>query len=231
MLLDGGPEVSVIYFRAGYTPRDYATEREWASRQKMEEAWRCVKCPSLAYQLAGSKIVQQRLCEEGQVERFLDKEEDCQKVRSTFTEMHSLSREARSSFSLEVGDAMFRAMDRPEDWVMKPQREGGGNNLYGSAIRNKLRNGVEGDELGSLVLMSRIHPKPQVAILVSKETPTLANTVSELGIYGTFLTVSDNTSVPVINGHAGHLLRTKKVGVDEGGVATGYAVLSSPVLV
>ena len=30
--------------------------------------------------------------------------------------------------------------------------------------------------------------------------------------------------------HAGHLVRTKAQGVDEGGVAAGYAVISSPFL-
>ena len=30
--------------------------------------------------------------------------------------------------------------------------------------------------------------------------------------------------------HAGHLVRTKAQGVDEGGVAAGYAVISSPYL-
>jgi glutathione synthase len=33
-----------------------------------------------------------------------------------------------------------------------------------------------------------------------------------------------------MNEHAGQLLRTKLEGVDEGGVATGFAVLSSPCL-
>ena len=33
------------------------------------------------------------------------------------------------------------------------------------------------------------------------------------------------------NKQQGYLLRTKKLGVDEGGVATGYSVLDSPFLV
>lgn len=232
-----GVEVSVVYFRAGYTPRDYEGEVEWEGRKKLEEAWRCVKCPSLAYQLAGCKIVQQRLCEEGQVERFMH-EEEALSLRACFTEMYSLSRRGSLCFSLEVGDAVFRAMNQPEAWVIKPQREGGGNNYFNEAVRDKLRNGV--NELDSLILMSRITPMPQPAILVNRERPLYVNTVSELGIYGTFLTTSDVEIGPSmnkagkgavrINGHAGHLLRTKKVGVDEGGVATGYSVLSSPLL-
>lgn len=35
----------------------------------------------------------------------------------------------------------------------------------------------------------------------------------------------------MVNKQGGYLLRTKKVGTDEGGVATGYSVLDSPFLV
>lgn len=38
-------------------------------------------------------------------------------------------------------------------------------------------------------------------------------------------------SSAILNKAAGHLLRTKTASSDEGGVATGYAVLDSPYLV
>lgn len=49
----------------------------------------------------------------------------------------------------------------------------------------------------------------------------------ELGIYGVIL--SDGRRV-LLNKGAGHLLRVKLDGVNEGGVCAGYAVLSSPLL-
>jgi glutathione synthase len=49
----------------------------------------------------------------------------------------------------------------------------------------------------------------------------------ELGVYGVIL--SDGKRV-LANRSAGHLLRVKLEGVDEGGVCAGFAVLSSPVL-
>ena len=52
--------------------------------------------------------------------------------------------------------------------------------------------------------------------------------LSELGIYGAYL--GDGKS-EYFNENAGHLLRTKVNGTDEGGVASGYAVLDSPYLV
>ena len=41
----------------------------------------------------------------------------------------------------------------------------------------------------------------------------------------------DRDASPLINAVAGHLLRTKVEGVAEGGVAAGFAVLDSPLLV
>jgi len=53
--------------------------------------------------------------------------------------------------------------------------------------------------------------------------------ISELGIYGVFL--GDGASLPLLNNCAGYLLRTKQDGVDEGGVATGFSVLNSIILI
>lgn len=49
----------------------------------------------------------------------------------------------------------------------------------------------------------------------------------ELGMYGVFV----GNGSKQLNEPAGHLLRSKFLGVDEGGVASGFACLSSPLLV
>ena len=41
---------------------------------------------------------------------------------------------------------------------------------------------------------------------------------------------SDGTNV-LLNRHVGHLVRTKRLGVDEGGVASGYSMLDTPRLI
>jgi hypothetical protein len=60
----------VAYFRAGYTPSDYPSESEWQARALIERSI-AVKCPTIAYQLAGTKKMQQQLAQPGEVERFL----------------------------------------------------------------------------------------------------------------------------------------------------------------
>lgn len=63
---ESGSEVAVVYFRAGYAPRDYFGRAEWDARLKLERST-AIKCPSIAYHLAGTKKVQQVLAQEGQV--------------------------------------------------------------------------------------------------------------------------------------------------------------------
>lgn len=62
----GSNEVAVVYFRAGYSPKDYHGQAEWNARLKLERST-AIKSPSIAYHLAGTKKVQQVLAEEGQV--------------------------------------------------------------------------------------------------------------------------------------------------------------------
>ena len=55
----------------------------------------------------------------------------------------------------------------------------------------------------------------------------MGEVLSEMGIYSTYL--SNGTEI-LLDSPVGHLLRTKIDGVDEGGVASGFAVLDSPRL-
>ena len=75
--------------------------------------------------------------------------------------------------------------------------------------------------------MQRILPKRAPAVLVRDGHLTVGQAVSELGVYSTLLTGRGGKILR--NAAAGHLVRTKLDGVDEGGVAAGFAVLSSPL--
>jgi hypothetical protein len=57
-----------------------------------------------------------------------------------------------------------KAMSDPELFVLKPQREGGGNNLYGTDVLAALQRG--GEILKGYILMDRIFPPSQKASLV-----------------------------------------------------------------
>jgi glutathione synthase len=90
--------------------------------------------------------------------------------------------------------------------------------------------------------MERLFPPQQNAILLrGGNVEGMGPTISELGCFGTILVAGQDaetatatgaaaTSTVIHNEYAGFLLRTKFSNVDEGGVASGFATLSSPYL-
>jgi hypothetical protein len=88
LLRVGGETVGLVYFRAGYTPRDYPGEKEWGGYRHLELS-QAIKCPSIGHHLAGTKKIQQRLSQKGQVERFLA-EKDAKFLRTFFADQYSL---------------------------------------------------------------------------------------------------------------------------------------------
>ncbi|KAI8475146.1 MAG: glutathione synthetase [Monoraphidium minutum] len=215
----GGQRVGLVYFRAGYTPNDYPSETEWAARLLIETS-AAAKCPTAAYQLAGSKKVQQQLAAAGEVERFVGAEGGAA-LRRLFAGLWSLDDPSAPETTAVVADAI----SNPERYVLKPQREGGGNNLYGEELVARLKEGGAG--LGAFILMQRILPSPQRSVMARQGAWSEEETLSELGIYGTFLRKGREV---LLNENAGHLVRTKASSSNEGGVAAGFAVLDSPLL-
>ncbi|KAK4802457.1 hypothetical protein SAY86_000660 [Trapa natans] len=214
-LLVGGQEISVIYFRAGYTPNDYPSESEWRARLLMEQSL-AIKCPSISYHLTGTKKIQQELSKAGVLERFLDEKEDIEKVRKCFAGL----------WSLDDQEIVLKAIGNPKLFVMKPQREGGGNNIYNEEVKeNLLRIQKEGtQEDAAYILMQRIFPNISPTLLVRDGICQKDHAISELGIYGAYLR---NKERVIINEQSGYLMRTKVSSSNEGGVAAGFAVLDS----
>lgn len=62
----------------------------WQARLMIERS-RAIKCPTVAYQLAGTKRVQQALYEQATVEKYIQDEEICKRIRSVFVEQHSFN--------------------------------------------------------------------------------------------------------------------------------------------
>ncbi|KAK0528162.1 Glutathione synthetase [Tilletia horrida] len=282
-----GTEISVVYFRAGYGPGDYPEGgHAWDIRLLLERS-AAIKCPTIALQLAGAKKVQQVLAEPGVLESFLLQREpssatdlsefaeldeettssqitytqrDVDLLRSTFSGLWPL--DSRSELGLE---GLRLAQAEAERFVLKPQREGGGNNVYRQDIPPFLSKLDKGGEEG-YILMELIKPPRGVGNYLMRagagnaEGPKLAgDVVSELGIYSTALfgqrqsgpdpSTGTSTSTSLASsssaasransgglmllheGYGGYLLRTKGRESDEGGVAVGYSVIDSVVLV
>ncbi len=246
-------EIAVAYFRAGYAPTDYpsgsntndGTGVEWLARERLERG-AATKCPCLGYHLAGTKKVQQELARPGVVEHFFPENDGdnvaaARLIRTAFAGLYSLGADANEDDMKAVKEVLLH--DGEGRYVLKPQREGGGYNFYGKQLADKLRNNCtitqDFDEdavafqlspaLSEFILMERLFPPQQRAILLRNgRVEGIGLTISELGCFGTIV-VSGEGDV-VHNEYAGFLLRTKFSGVDEGGVASGFATLSSPYL-
>ncbi|CAK9179504.1 unnamed protein product [Ilex paraguariensis] len=179
-----------------------------------------IKCPSISYQLVGTKKIQQELAKPNVLERFLENKDDIAKLRKCFAGL----------WSLDDSNIVKNAIEKPELYVMKPQREGGGNNIYGDDARETLlRLQKEGTEANAAyILMQRIFPNIFPAILMRNGICHKDHAISELGIYGAYLRNKDKV---IMNDHSGYLMRTKVSSANEGGVVAGYAVLDSIYLV
>ncbi|MBN3304913.1 GSHB synthetase, partial [Amia calva] len=217
-----GKEVAIVYFRSGLMPQDY-TEQGWEARLMMERS-RAVKCPDISTHLAGTKKVQQEMSRPGVLERFFpDDPKAVAQIRATFAGLYSLDMG-------EEGDrTVAMAIANPDHFVLKPQREGGGNNIYGEDICQVLESVKENSERCAYILMDKIRPQPVRNYLLRSGSPLkLSTCLSELGMFGAYVRQGKGM---VLNECTGHLLRTKSAEHSDGGLTTGVAVLDNPLLV
>ncbi|CAI4222466.1 unnamed protein product [Auanema sp. JU1783] len=215
-----GSRVSVVYFRSGYSPDHYPTEKEWAVRLVIERS-DAIKSPWIGLQVANTKKTQQVLSEDGVLEKYIGNPRDASAIRDTFAGLWALEDNNPVTRNIIKG-----AISHPERFVLKPQLEGGAGNYYGNEISEMLEK-MSSEERGAFILMERVRPLAFQNYLVrAKEPVGLSEVVSELGIYGYALGVRGKPET----GTGGHLLRTKGEAMNEGGVAVGASVIDSPFL-
>jgi glutathione synthetase len=211
-----GPQrIGVVYFRAGYAPGDLPDEDSRSAR-RMLEASSAVLVPEASMQLAGTKKIQQVLAEYGILSEFVP-ESVADQLKAYFAMMFGLEEEVEGSPARD-----FLA-ENAEQFVLKPQREGGGNNVYGAEIRDFLTS-LPTSEDRAWIAMKRIEAETVESLLVVQEQAQSHQSISELGIFGLLLAQSGDLR---INMPLGHLVRTKASNINEGGVVAGYACLNS----
>lgn len=223
LVLDGIITVAVVYFRTGYSPEDYHSDKEWNTRLLMEKST-AIKCPWIGLQLANTKKVQQILSKPGVLEKFFGDQDVVSNIRNTFAKMWGLEKD-----DAETAQIIEDALLNPHKYVLKPQVEGGGGNYFDQQIVQKLKQ-FTFVERASHILMQRITPLIVKNYLIRAfQQPKLEKVVSELGIYGCLIGDGADMSVKY-NQVGGHILRTKSEHINEGGVAIGAAVIDTPFL-
>lgn len=210
-------EVSLVYFRAGYAPTEYVDQSSWDARLHLERS-AAIKCPSVLLQLAGTKKVQQVLAtpHSPHLKRFLPGERAASNVLKTFAPIYPMDRS-------EAGREARKLATNPETakrYVLKPQREGGGNNVYRAAIPEFLQSIPEA-QWPAWILMEMIEPPEQSNVIFRNGEMQKGGVICELGLYGACLWrqgEKDGEREVLENFDAGDLLRTKGDSSEEGGV-------------
>ncbi|KAK5133146.1 hypothetical protein LTR08_008170 [Meristemomyces frigidus] len=219
-------EVSVVYYRAGYTADEY-TEHEGRETRLRLELSCAIKCPDVLTHLTTFKAVQQALTEEGAVERFLSAD-DAHRVRATFMPIVKVDKVAEGQLFREIATDPRQA----SHFVLKPNLEGGGNNVYGTKIPDFLAS-IPDEQWSKYILMRLIVPPGDTSgVLMMMEELYEGPVISELGVLGSVVWKKEEGSeVEVVrNVAAGWTFKTKPSHVDEMNVVKGYGCFDCPKL-
>ncbi|KNZ73319.1 Glutathione synthetase [Termitomyces sp. J132] len=245
---DGFVEISVVYFRSGYAPHEYQTSVDYQTRFLLERS-KAINCPTIALQLAGGKKIQEVLTHPGVLEHFLADEKKWGVAVFSQSELDELRRTFMGMWGLDVGEdlvtpdydalksgkegyGVLMTRQLAQSLVLKPQREGGGNNVYKDSIPPFLDK-LPPRERQAWIAMELIVPPAGLGNYLVRagggnQAAMKAEVVSEFGIFGWALF---GAHVDIRQKEAGWLVRTKGKDSDEGGVATGFSVLDSVLLV
>jgi len=257
-------EICVVYWRMFYDPSHVSEGKDkndlWNLRRLIERST-ALKIPSIGGQLAGAKEIQKKLSSREVVEQFLplsyfDNRVEIQQLAIDLV----MECTAKQIDPLQDMD-LFERVVGPEkyQWVLKPQREGGGNNYFSDKMVDKmmeLKENIQTHNRGSAyVLMELLKPPPHKSIVLDIKVDSIGlrsfNADSELGIYSAYaacrcqsakigtsnalngLGPLSSLTIPglISLNTGGNLLRTKPYDQDEGGIYKGYGWLDSALLV
>jgi glutathione synthase len=110
--------------------------------------------------------------------------------------------------------------------VLKPNLEGGGNNIYGEEVKIQLKR-MDSEERKKYILMEKITTKPVQNILMNGLQNIKVNCIYEVSQYG--IIAIDNNQL-VKSDSCGFLIRIKPEDVNEGGIMAGVGSICSWII-
>ena len=179
--------------------------------------------------------MQQQLSMAGIIEELMGDETKAMELRQCFAPMYPAYEVVNGIYPQVFADVN----ENPYQYVLKPQREGGGFNLWGEEIVSTLKRNdryhrkmgmMTRQELENLILMKRIFPEEHECVHVKMGVSSVYPSLSEIGFYSCVLFDTDKKSM-LFAKDVGVLVRTKVSDSLEGGVSAGFAVLDSPIVV
>lgn len=110
--------------------------------------------------------------------------------------------------------------------MLKPNLEGGGNNLYGEEALIKLRS-LDAEERKKYILMSKIITPAKENLLIYGQSSIKSQCVYEVSQYGTIVVEEGSL---LSSDTCGFLIRTKPDCCNEGGIMAGVGSICSWIL-
>ena len=217
--------ISLFYFRAGYTPSDYKDEESWKGREMIELST-AIKVPNINLFLTTLKVFQYELTKPDILKKYINEELISNDIIRFFTKIYYL----RDMDKEKQKELFNQITSNPHSYVIKPQREGGGNNYYDEKIIPLLPkdDSDPSDELLNSIIMERIEA-PEYETLNLIDEKVIVNTInSEFSVYGVI--ISSDDKIYNINKSVGFLVRSKDKNAGEGGVIHGSGCVDLPCL-
>ena len=216
-----GYEIGFVYYRTGYQLEQHHSESDWEARKLLELAMP-IKCPSIDVHLTTFKKFQQAFSDEDLLKRVMVKSlDEAEKIKHLFEGIWSLEEIDQDDFKHH--DIIQKAIENPRNYVLKPQKEGGGNNFYDEDVKHMLLSN-EKKNLKQFLIMERINTPEVKAFMLRNGKVLEALTCSELGVFSSVMfDIQKDTMLE--NRLLGLLFRTKGIQSNEGGVNSGYSVI------
>jgi hypothetical protein len=194
----------------------------------MIELSTAIKCPNVDTFLCTFKIFQSKLQNPEILKKFIPDEliaNDMSRFFAKIYYVNEMTDEEKKSVFAEMRGNISK-------YIVKPQKEGGGNNYYNEDILDLLPSEDDPSSVGVILkhamIMERISP-PEVETLVLHDNKLKKmNCISEISVYG--IIISDEKTIH-LNKSVGFLVRTKEKSNQEGGVIGGFSAIDLPYLV
>ncbi|XP_065896139.1 glutathione synthetase-like isoform X2 [Dysidea avara] len=207
-LIVNDTEIAIVYYRSGYHPNLFPTEKQWSAYLMLEQS-QAVKCPPISHHLCTLKRIQQVFSNPNVLESFFNDPTMLERIKSTLVGLYPLDEGPEGDEVIEM------ALKNPEKFVLKTQREATAKCYLDEDedIREKLTQILKMESRVTYTLMDRInYPTQEYAMVGNDSKHHLLQTCPEIGIFGVFVR---NGEKVLMNSSAGYSVRHVSPNMDE----------------
>ena len=216
--------ISLFYFRASYCENDFPNDEAWQGRELIELST-AIKVPDINTFLTTFKIFQYELSKPQIVMHYIQNELIINDILRFFGNIYYV----RDMSPENITDLFNKIKSSPEKYILKPMREGGGNNITGEKLKELIPENENeiSDLIKNSVIVDKIDSYIHEGLVIRDEKIKMQNSISEYSAYGIILTNENNI---IMNKSVSFLVRTKSQDSVEGGIIEGAGAIDIPCL-